>query len=192
MANIWFARCRHIYKRFIVLPITRSSSKDQVSGDGRKISSSPERIVPDDIYMLLHEQVRIPLSRNYTVHRFLCLSLSKEKPSLGNSRNRTTPLFPRQTIDEHGTHDLDERPFLFYQKRFREKTTRRKEMAVQREEEEEERESIAEKRGRKMVSKDYLEGSWREPLGTELRGTWRWWMHVWGAPRARRSLLQRI
>lgn len=192
MANIWFARCRHVYKRFIVLPITRSSSKDQVSGDGRKISSSPERIVPDDIYMLLHEQVRIPLSRNYTVHRFLCLSLSREKPSLGNSRNRTTPLFPRQTIDEHGTHDLDERPFLFYQKRFREKTTQRKEMAVQREEEEEERESIAEKRGRKMVSKDYLEGSWREPLGTELRGTWRWWMHVWGAPRARRSLLQRI
>lgn len=191
MANIWFTRCRHVYKRFCSTNnLTRSSSKGQLSG--RKISPSPERIVPDDIYMLLHEQVRIPLSRNYTVHRFLCLSFSKEKPSLGNSRNRTIPLFPRQTIDEHGTHDLDERPFLFYQKRFREKTTRRKEMAVQREEEEEERESIAEKRGRKMVSKDYLEGSWREPLGTELRGTWRWWMHVWGAPRARRSLLQRI
>lgn len=137
--------------------LTRSSSKGQLSG--RKISPSPERIVPDDIYMLLHEQVRIPLSRNYTVHRFLCLSFSKEKPSLGNSRNRTTPLFPRQTIDEHGTHDLDERPFLFYQKRFREKTTRRKEMAVQREEEEEERERASR---RNAVVRWFRRTTWKE------------------------------
>lgn len=34
------------------------------------------------------------------------LSLSLKRDRLSAIRNRTIPLFPRQTIDEHGTHDL--------------------------------------------------------------------------------------
>lgn len=91
-------------------------------------------------------------------------SLSLKRDRLSAIRNRTIPLFPRQTIDEHGTHDLA--PSSFTRNVFARKQgiARRKEMKR-------EKESMAKKRGRRMVSKD-LEGSWpkREPLGMELRG----------------------
>lgn len=118
------------------------------------------RIVQRGIYILLHERAKYPIVSKLRRPR---LSLSQERPSLGNSESHDSSV--SSPNNRRARYTRSPRPFLFYQKRFREKTRNRPEEA------DEERESMAKKRGRRMVSKD-LEGSWpkREPLGMELRG----------------------
>lgn len=141
--------------------ITRNAS--QTSGDGwkrSKISLFSDASFNVAFTSYYTSEPSTPLFQNYGVH----VSLSLKRDRLSAIRNRTIPLFPRQTIDEHGTHDLA--PSSFTRNVFARKQgiARRKQMKR-------EKESMAKKRGRRMVSKD-LEGSWpkREPLGMELRG----------------------
>ena len=91
-------------------------------------------------------------------------SLSLKRDRLSAIRNRTIPLFPRQTIDEHGTHDLLA-PSSFTRNVFARKQgiARRKQMK---------RERV----WRRNAVVGWFRRTWREvgrrenPLGMELRG----------------------
>lgn len=82
------------------------------------------RIVQRGIYILLHERAKYPIVSKLRRPR---LSLSQERPSLGNSESHDSSV--SSPNNRRARYTRSPRPFLFYQKRFREKTRNRPEEA---------------------------------------------------------------